>query len=201
MVALALGMVMAIAAVIVAVAVSFLGNTIALGDGSQVIYLIGIGLALTLLQSLAEEVAFRGWMQPVLVTAWGAMAGVTVTALIFALLHFPAGASGPVSLLNLFLGGLVFGVLAYRSNAIVAPTAFHFTWNATEESLLGLLPNPGSPMFGSLVDLDLKGSALFGGGEQGLNQSLAMTVAFGLLLAVMFTYKQRTAKPLRELGD
>src|SRR5258708_6682229 len=71
-----------------------------------------LGAVLVLVQSVAEEAFFRGWLQPVLCASWGAWAGLLLTAAAFALLHIIAGAHGVLAVVNLFLGGLLFGLLA-----------------------------------------------------------------------------------------
>jgi len=143
------------------------------------------GSLLILVQASVEEVYFRGWLQPVLIRAWGNAAGIAVTALAFAALHLVGGERSLVTLLNLMLGGLLFGLLALRSGGIVLPAAAHFAWNWAEAIGLGLAPNPGVGSFGAIVDLDLSGSANWGGSAEGLNASLAMSfVLIALLLPV-----------------
>lgn len=143
------------------------------------------GSLLILFQASVEEVYFRGWLQPMLVRAWGNAAGIVATALAFAALHLMGGERSLVTLLNLLLGGLLFGLLALRSGGIVLPAAAHFAWNWAEAIGLGLAPNPGVGSFGAIVDLDLTGSANWGGSAEGLNASLAMSfVLVALLLPV-----------------
>ena len=55
-------------------------------------------------------------------------------------------------------------------------------WNGTEQLMLGLDPNPGVGSFGTLLDFDLTGPSIWGGSEEGLNASLAMSVALAVLL-------------------
>lgn len=150
------------------------------------------GTALIMLQAGSEEVFFRGWLQPVLVRSWGA-AGIVVTAIAFAGLHVIGGARAGVTLLNLFLGGLLFGLLAARFNGIAAAVAPHFSWNWAEQLVLGLDPNPGNGSFGSLLNLELVGSRWWGGSDQGLNASVAMTFALAILLAPLLILPARTA--------
>lgn len=166
-------------------AACFLGNAVVLGEGSPLPGLVLAGLMLSVLQVLAEEVVFRGWVQPVLVSAWGPACGVGLSSLAFAVLHLAGGAEGLLTIANLFLGGLVMGLLALRTGGILAPFAFHYVWNVSEESLFGLVPNPGSPVFGSFLDLDLSGPQWLGGGPQGLNASLAMTAALAVILGII----------------
>lgn len=151
------------------------------------------GLGVVLLQVIAEEAYFRGWLQPVLARAWGAPAAVAVTALVFALVHCLGGARSPLTLANLLMGGVWFGLLAQRGGGIARAAGAHFGWNAAEQALLGLDPNPGVGSFGSVVDLDLVGPALWGGSAEGLNASLAMTMALVVFVAPLLIHRRLRA--------
>ena len=148
------------------------------------------GTMLILLQAGSEEIFFRGWLQPVLVKAWGFW-GLLATAIAFAALHLVGGANSAISVLNLFLGGLLFGLLAYRYGGIAAAVAAHFSYNWAEQLLLGLDPNPGSGSFGSIFNFELIGSAWWGGSNEGLNASIAMTFALAILLAPLLIVPAR----------
>ncbi len=136
------------------------------------ILLLALGTLLTFYQSAAEELFFRGWIQPVLVRGWGPWVGLLVTSVMFAGLHVFAGITAPLSLLNVFLAGLMFGLLAYRTDGLVAPVLAHFAWNWAEGILLGLYPNPGVDVWTAVWNLDMVGSPLWGGSAEGLNASL-----------------------------
>lgn len=140
------------------------------------------GTLLILFMTGVEEVYFRGWLQPVLARRFGSAVAVLLSALAFAALHSMGGARSPVSILNLFLGGLLFGVLAARGGGIGGAVAAHFAWNWSEQIGLGLDPNPGVGSFGALADLDLVGPAWWGGSDEGLNASIAMTLALVAML-------------------
>lgn len=150
------------------------------GQGGSAVLLVG--LVLVLFQAAAEELYFRGWIQPVLARAWGALPAIGVTALAFAALHMLGAAMAPLSFLNLLLGGLLFGALAAQGGGLAGAIGAHFAWNGTEQLVLGLDPNPGIGGFGSLFDLDLAGPATWGGSAEGLNASLAMAMALVVLL-------------------
>lgn len=136
-----------------------------------------LGLGLVFLQVTAEEAYFRGWLQPVFARAAGNLGGIAITAVLFALLHVMGGSRSALTLCNLVLGGVWFGVLAVRSGGIAGSIGAHFAWNMAEQMLFGLDPNPGAGSFGTVIDLDLVGSSLWGGSHEGLNASLAMTMA------------------------
>ena len=141
-----------------------------------------LGSLVTFGQAASEEVFFRGWLQPVLARAWGPAIAIAITAAAFAGLHIAGGARTPVTLVNLALGGIVFGLLAWRSGGIAASIAAHAGWNWSEGILFGLDPNPGTGSFGAIHDLDLAGAALWGGSPEGLNASIAMTLVLAALL-------------------
>lgn len=146
-----------------------------------------LALVLTLLQVAAEELLFRGWLQPALIARIGVIGGIAAGAVVFACFHLSAGVRSPISLVNLMLGGLLFGLLAWRSGGLVAPFLAHYAWNAIEDVGLGLVPNPGTGPLGSLADFDLAGVALWGAHEEGLNASIGTTlVLVALILPLVF---------------
>jgi membrane protease YdiL (CAAX protease family) len=140
------------------------------------------GSLVALFAAAVEEIYFRGWLQPVLARQFGLPGAILISALAFAVLHIMGGARSPTTLVNLFLGGLLFGLLAARSGGIAAAVAAHFAWNWSEGIALGLDPNPGVGSFGAIVDLDLSGAALWGGSDEGLNASLAMSLTLFAML-------------------
>lgn len=166
----------------------------AAGTGTALLLL---GLGLTLVQVFAEEVLFRGWLQPALIVRTGAMPGVLLGALLFGAFHLTAGVREPLSLLNLGLGGVWFGLLALRSGGIVASLAAHFCWNALEDLGFGLVPNPGTGELGAVANLDLTGAPLWGATAEGLNASIGTTVVLVALILPLVLSARRTPVPAR----
>ena len=144
------------------------------------------GLSVTTFQVAAEEVCFRGWLQPSLCARWGPRVGLAVTAALFAAMHLINGGATLIVVANLLLAGLLFGLLALRTGGLWAPVAAHLGWNWTEAGGLGLEPDPGLGPFSALVDLDLAGPALWTGGEARLNGSLATTLVLAALTVAVW---------------
>lgn len=159
-----------------------------------------LGTLVTLGQAASEELFFRGWVQPVLVRGWGAAAGIAATAAAFAALHVAGGARAPLTLVNLALGGVLFGVLAWRSGGLAAPIAAHAGWNWSEGILFGLDPNPGAGSFGAVHDLDLTGAAMWGGSGEGLNASLAMGLVLLALIVPLVLWPRATGAGIAGAG-
>lgn len=195
-----LGLIVGIAGVSVAVAYALLAGIVVPGAAGGVVPLMLLwGAAAVLLQTSAEEIFYRGWLQPALADRWGLPAAVLAGALVFAVAHVLGGgaALAPIPLLNMVLGGIMFGVLAAWGRGLAAVLGLHFAWNATEQLLYGVDPNPGVGEFGALIDRDLRGAAIWGGSEQGLNASIGMTLALVAILIplIVLTWRRAAQTP------
>ncbi len=173
----------------IAIALSALAGVAHAGEGGGAGALLLAGAVVTLIQTGAEELYFRGWLQPHLESGWGRWPGLAVTALAFAALHFVSGAFEWLSFVNLVLAGLWFGLLAQRSGGLALPIGAHFGWNWAEEMLFGATPNPGVSSFGTLFDWDLTGSPLWGGSGEGLNASLSASFVLIALVIVVASWR------------
>ena len=89
----------------------------------MVLKLIISGLA----AAVAEEIFFRGWMQPVLRRRYSAAVSIVAVNLVFAPLHLIA-APYLISLLT-FFPGLIMGWLRERYGNILPSIIFHFLGN------------------------------------------------------------------------
>jgi membrane protease YdiL (CAAX protease family) len=197
------GAAIGLSALLAAAALAALAASVATGTGrAQGVAAILIGTVAILFQASVEEVYFRGWLQPVLVRRWGRTVGLLVAATAFAALHVAGGARTPLTLVNLLLGGLLFGILAMRSGGLAAPMAAHAAYNWAEQILLGLDPNPGTGSFGAMFDFDLVGSTWWGGSDEGLNASVAVTCVLIALILPLAAWRRRAlpATPLARPG-
>jgi membrane protease YdiL (CAAX protease family) len=79
---------------------------------------------------LAEELAFRGFLQPLVVRSLGAIAGITLTGLFFGLLHLPEYGSWKAALM-VGLAGIGFGVIRQLTGSTRASTFAHVGFNST----------------------------------------------------------------------
>jgi membrane protease YdiL (CAAX protease family) len=180
---LALGLAVGIGGIAINLVYAWIGDGLSRGGAGPVDPLWWIvGSLLVLFQATAEEVYFRGWLQPVLERRWGNAVAVTLSALSFALVHLAGEPKQLLTIVNMALGGVLFGLLALRSRGLLAPIAAHFGWNWAEGLLFGLDPNPGVGAFGAAFDFDLTGSLWWGGNSEGLNMSIGTSL---VLLALI----------------
>ena len=141
------------------------------------------------LGAAAQEVFFRGWLQPTLCAGWGAWFGILFTAAAFVAFHVAAGPQGVLGSVNLLLTGLLLGLLALRSGGLAAPVAAHVIWAWCSFTGVGL----SAP--GPIVEVQLRGPALWSGGDQGLGGSLAATLVLAALLVSLLTVKAHLIAP------
>jgi membrane protease YdiL (CAAX protease family) len=193
-----LGLALGAGGLALAVGYTWLAGSLVGGAGSTAFSTLLLGIVTAMLQVGAEEMLFRGWLQPQIASVVREPVAVLLVAVIFAALHLFGGATGVLTLTNLMLGGILFGLIAVRDGGIAGAIAAHWGWNAGEQMLFGLDPNPGVGVFGALFDLDLIGAARWGGSEQGLNASVAMTVALAaIVIPLALRYHSVTPQPLR----
>jgi len=91
-----------------------------------------VGVFGVTLGPLCEELAFRGFLLPLLVRSLGAFWGIFLTALPFALLHGSEYAWEWRHILLILAAGLAFGWMRHRSGSTAAATLMHATYNFTQ---------------------------------------------------------------------
>ena len=109
--------------------------TVALAGFPMPVHAPARDLAAVVAWSVAEEIVFRGALQPLLgraFGAWGRAGPITpanvATSVVFAALH--AWRHGPVVALGVFPVSLVYGVARDRSGGVLLPAALHVWFNA-----------------------------------------------------------------------
>lgn len=88
-------------------------------------------VGVTVLAPIGEELAFRGYLLRVLAARHGHLAGLLVTASLFAVIHF-----NPASVVALFALGLVFGLLRLSTGSVWPAVLAHAIQNGTSSALV-----------------------------------------------------------------
>ena len=81
---------------------------------------------------LCEELAFRGFLMPLLVRSFGAAFGIVATGALFGLLHAPEYAWSWRHVLLITAAGSAFGWVKYKSGSTAASTTMHAAYNLTQ---------------------------------------------------------------------
>ncbi len=93
--------------------------------------LVLVGLFAVTAGPVCEELAFRGFIMPLLARSFGIAAGIILTAIPFALLHGPEYSWAWQYLVLLTLVGCAFGWARYRSGSTAVAAVMHAAYNFT----------------------------------------------------------------------
>ncbi|MBK5290432.1 MAG: CPBP family intramembrane metalloprotease [Acidobacteriia bacterium] len=90
-----------------------------------------IGAFAVTLGPLCEELAFRGFLQPLVSRSIGPAAGIILAAVPFALMHGPQYGWSWRHVALVGLAGIAFGWVRHKTGSTAASTAMHATYNFT----------------------------------------------------------------------
>lgn len=160
---------------------------------------MAIGL---LAAALIEEIVCRAYMQRNLTESIGPVGSIAIVSTVFALLHgMNPGVTG-LALINLFVAGVLLGLVYHRFRSIWAVWTMHFSWNFTMGTVLGV---PVSGMkTARLFEMTLVDQRLLpnpdwwaiSGGPFGFEGGLASTLVMVVSIALLWLWKGRPSGPV-----
>lgn len=138
-------------------------------DSFQPIYFIIIFLAV-FVQSSAEEFICRGFLYQRLLRSYKSpVVAIIGNSLLFAILHLFNEGVTALSVLNIFVVGILFSFMIYYMDSMWCAMVVHTAWNFTQNIIFGL-PNSGMVSPYSIFRLDAATA----------NNSFAYNVGFGI---------------------
>lgn len=155
-------------------------------------------VSMTLLPAaLGEELLTRGYVLSVLRESWGWTSAITVTSVVFGILHFanPDVTSGSIALVT--LAGFFLALVVYATRSLYAAWMAHFAWNWTMAVLFhtavsGLpMESPGYRYVDAGPDWATGGRW---GPEGGVPAALGMLASMALLYALRRTRTSNTSR-------
>ena len=175
------------------------GITITLWTGPRQFGLLLLDLAILLVASLAEEVAFRGYPFQRLIDAMGPTMATLVLSAVFALVHAGNPDSSGGSILVTVLAGWLLSLAYLHTRALWLPWGLHFAWNASMGILFGL-PISGLRMFSSVISSNPHGPLWLTGDGYGPEGSavaaVVLLVSMVVLVRVTRDYAYQYAQPV-----
>jgi membrane protease YdiL (CAAX protease family) len=93
--------------------------------------LVLFGVTSTIMGPVCEELAFHGFLMPLLIRSFGPVPGIVGAAIPFALLHGAQYSWTWQYIVLVALAGMVFGWVRYRTGSTIASALMHSTYNAT----------------------------------------------------------------------
>jgi uncharacterized protein len=144
--------------------------------------------------TVTQEVIVRGYVQQTIQSQFGSLAGVTISALFFLVLHLGAIQNQILPAMSLFAAGILLATAYVVSGNLWLPIALHFGWNVLQGPVLGQTVSGQSVDAGSQL-FHIAGPPFMTGGKFGIEGGLiaiAITV-LGTPLVLMIYRKRRRA--------
>lgn len=152
-------------------------------DGQAVLLLLGIA-GILLVAGAFEELLLRGYLFQTLLRGIGPLATLLFTSALFASMHLGNPGVHLLAVANIFLAGVLFGLLYLRLGSLAVPIGMHAGWNLAQ-AVLGM-PISGLTLDASTpVTTTLLGSFLFAGGKFGIEGTVSASVLLLGLIAVL----------------
>jgi len=130
-------------------------------------------ILLFIIQSSFEEVVSRSFMIPSITTRSNVWIALLISSSLFAILHLSNPNISFISTANIFLAGLVLGLLYLRYESVWPAITFHAAWNFFQGSFYGF--EVSGYDFYSYIDTTETGPDWFTGGSFGFEGSLMTT--------------------------
>lgn len=164
----------------------FEGVSAQLVPGYVVFYLIGY-----MIQGLAEEVICRGYLLVSLSRRNSVWYSVILSSGVFMAMHMSNEHVTVLAYINLFLCGLLFGLLFVESGSIWMVAALHSGWNFLQGNIFGISVS-GTAKASSVFDSSFAdGWSFMNGGDFGLEGGLAVTIVLAVGIYVVCRRMER----------
>lgn len=151
-------------------------------DYSYMIINLGIIASGWFIQSASEEIAIRGWLIPCLEKNCTPVAAISITAIIFGILHLFSVGVTALSFINLILSGIFFACYAIADGNILGVCGLHFAWNFALGNIYGLPVSGFADNGEKIFQTQQIGSTILTGGNFGPEGGLVTTIT--LLIAI-----------------
>ncbi len=152
--------------------------------------------------SLNEELIFRGILFQMLVDKKGNVLGIFASSIVFAIAHIFNPNIGVVAFINIFLAGVILGLMYVKTGLLWLSIGFHFGWNLWQGLLLGSPMsgiNTGTSIFET--NITLLEPILFGGSfgiEGGLVATILLLISAYIVSTRFVPCPEIISKMLRE---
>lgn len=172
----------------------FEGVSAQLVPGYVVFYLIGY-----MIQGLAEEVICRGYLLVSLSCRNSVWYSVILSSGVFMAMHMSNEHVTVLAYINLFLCGLLFGLLFVESGSIWKVAALHSGWNFLQGNIFGISVS-GTAKSSSVFDSSFSdGWSFMNGGDFGLEGGLAVSIVLAVGIYVVYRRMERSGMLVKRM--
>lgn len=147
-------------------------------------------IILFVIVAFTEEVLIRGYVLRNLMLSFNKYIALIISSVIFALMHIANPNITYLSLLDLFLAGIVLGASYIYTKNLWFPIAMHFSWNLFQ-ALFGF--NVSGLERYSIIEFSISKKTILNGGEFGFEGSiLAIIVEIITIIGIFYYYEKKS---------
>jgi hypothetical protein len=143
---------------------------------------LAVNLVAFLLVGFNEEMITRGYLMGSIKKLSNKVFALVLVAVLFSLMHIFNDNFSLIPFLNIFLAGILLGVVYIYTERLWFAISLHFTWNFFQGPVFGSQVS-GNVTDGTFIQLTKTGNSLITGGDFGFEGSLIMTF---LMIAIIF---------------
>ncbi|MDD4968009.1 MAG: type II CAAX endopeptidase family protein [Paludibacter sp.] len=163
-------------------------------DFINILYSIGLFIFV----AVAEEVFTRGYILRNLAISFNKYVALIISALVFCVMHLANPNITLISLLILFLSGLVLGLSYLFTKNLWFPIALHFSWNFFQGTVFGF--NVSGMKIYRLIETKYTLANSWNGGLFGFEGSiLAVLFLIPAIVLIYFIFRNRKTEELYEV--
>ncbi|CDC93985.1 putative uncharacterized protein [Roseburia sp. CAG:380] len=152
-----------------------------------------------MIQGLAEEVICRGYLLVSLSRRNSVWYSVILSSGVFMAMHMSNEHVTVLAYINLFLCGLLFGLLFVESGSIWMVAALHSGWNFLQGNIFGISVS-GTAKASSVFDSSFAdGWSFMNGGDFGLEGGLAVTIVLAVGIYVVYRRMERSGMLVKRM--
>lgn len=183
--------------------ISYAMGAITVGQGSPAPGIMVLYFFAFFVQAASEEILFRGYLMLSLCNATTPGRAVFISALMFSLMHGGNAGYTILGAVNIFVFGLLLGLLVFRAQSLWMAIALHAMWNFAEGNIFGASVSGMMPSTSILVSLPVDGRNLTSGGVFGPEAGLAVSMVLLLALVALwyFPSKENPAPTDESIGS
>lgn len=167
--------------IIIGFIINYLIGSIEIKLSSHILSPLILNSIVFFLIAFSEELIFRGFVLNQLIEIMSKYWALVISALIFSLFHTFNPNFSVISFVNVFLAGILLGLLFIRLKSLYAPIIQHFSWNYFQGPICGYKIS-GIEINDTLFVNTINSNNLINGGNFGFEGSL---VCLALLIAVV----------------
>lgn len=140
--------------------------------------------------SFREELVFRGYFLRNLMYSFEKPIALTISAVLFSILHGLNPSFDHLAFINLFLAGIMLGLPYLYNKNLWLPIAFHFSWNFFQ-SLLGF--NVSGLNSYSIITFKIPKENIINGGNFGFEGSVISIIIQIIVIVGLYIFYKKTS--------